>query len=286
MGICIRVLWKHLCKCLCKMWDSSLLCNIYIWGKKTWWSKLLPWSVTSSPACISHPHAPWIPTSSNKPRIVAQRQRCTAAVPNRRLFPDHVFDKYFSNWSWEKQMSKVYMSESKALYHKKWRWPFLRTPDWLTNHCETYQQLCTSVHLNLASPEYLKNQNTHTSQQMASPYKVSGAWGLSQHCQTDQMSVWESGGNGKEGQRQTYHLFWSHGKWGISRGWRWAINKVMSVKGGGSLNYRPHWVNYSVTHGKYWCPISLWTTYYRSGPTFQFLFFFKKHVHATPKMWD
>ncbi len=90
----------------------------------------------------------------------------------------------------------------------------------------------TGSGLNLASPDHLKIQNTHRSQQMASPYKASGAGGLPQRRQTDQMSVWESGSNGKEGQRQTYHLFWSHGKWGISMGWRWAINKVTSVQGG------------------------------------------------------
>lgn len=132
----------------------------------------------------------------------------------------------------------------------------------------------TTVHLSPSQPDLTRiSENPKYTHKSTDGQPIeSGAWRLSQHCQTDQMSVWESGGNGKEGQRQTYHLFWSHGKWGISGGWRWAINKVMSVKGGGSLNYRLHWVNYSMTHGKYWCPISLWTTNYRSGPTFLFFF--------------
>lgn len=117
------------------------------------------------------------------------------------------------------------------------------------------------------SHQNIGNSKIHTSQQMASPYKK---WVVPEVYPN--ISLRESVGNRTEEQRQTYHLFWSHGKWGISGGWSLAINKVMmSVKGGGSLNYQLHWVNYSMTHSKYWCPISLWMTNYMRGPTFLFL---------------
>lgn len=112
---------------------------------------------------------------------------------------------------------------------------------------------------------------------MASPYKK---WVVPEVYPN--ISLRESGGNMREKQRQTFHLFWSHGKWGISGGWRLAINKVMmSVKGGGSGD---PWITNSTGL------ITVWLTANTDVPSVsgrlttgggQHFCFFNKHVHAT-----
>lgn len=109
-----------------------------------------------------------------------------------------LFDKYSSNWRWEKQMTKEYMWKSKALYRREWRWPFLTTHDWLTSHCKAYQQpqsitqtilqkhqqMLVKFTKALISPGLTRISEipkyTHKSTDDQSIQKVRGAWGLSQ----------------------------------------------------------------------------------------------------------
>lgn len=120
---------------------------VYICGEKTHGGA--NYSLVSHQSSSMH-----FPSSCplNTNNIKQTKISCTA-VPNCRLCPNHVFDKYFSNWSWEKQTSKEYMWESKAVYHRV-EMTVCNNP-WLIN--KSIWNISTTVHLSPSCKLFSRN---------------------------------------------------------------------------------------------------------------------------------